>query len=188
MPKDPIDLSDPRAIKAVAHPARWRVIEELYSGRTLTATQAGELCGLTGSAMSYHLRTLERFGLITRAAPPDSTTPADRRERPWRAAGGGLNISPLERTPANQVTARASMANVVESIQRMLLVGPPSTGDAFGTSVTHGRLQLTDEQAKELDERVRQLIEEFEQTEEPAGPDAPPLREFFWLRGNDPSC
>ncbi len=75
-------LSDPKAIRALAHPARLTVIEELYSGRELTATECADLAGLSPSAMSYHLRSLAKAGIVERA---DAT--GDGRERPWRAAG-----------------------------------------------------------------------------------------------------
>ena len=80
-------LSDPKAIRALAHPARLTVIEELYSGRELTATECADLAGLSPSAMSYHLRSLAKAGIIERA---DST--GDGRERPWRAAGSYLKV------------------------------------------------------------------------------------------------
>ncbi|HET6740226.1 MAG TPA: helix-turn-helix domain-containing protein, partial [Kribbella sp.] len=78
--KPVVVITDPQAIRALAHPARQRVIDELYNGRVLTATECAELAGLTPSAMSYHLRALEKWGIIERA---DETT--DGRERPWRA-------------------------------------------------------------------------------------------------------
>src|ERR1700710_2078089 len=85
--RDPVKLTDPKAIRALAHPARLAVIEELYSGRELTATECGEIAGLGPSAMSYHLRSLEKVGIVERA---DSG--GDGRERPWRAAGGYLQV------------------------------------------------------------------------------------------------
>jgi DNA-binding transcriptional ArsR family regulator len=83
----PVVLSDPRDIRALAHPARMAVIEELYSGREMTATECAAIAGLSPSAMSYHLRSLERAGIVTRAEAGD-----DARERPWRAAGGYLQV------------------------------------------------------------------------------------------------
>jgi DNA-binding transcriptional ArsR family regulator len=83
-------LSDPLAIRALAHPARVAVIETLYDRRTpMTATQLGELVGLSGSAMSYHLRSLERFGVVRRADEP-----GDGRERPWVRAAASLSVAP----------------------------------------------------------------------------------------------
>ena len=64
-----VTIEDPQALRALAHPARQRVLEELYVGEVLTATQAAQLCGLTPSAMSYHLRALEKWGVVTRDEP-----------------------------------------------------------------------------------------------------------------------
>src|ERR1700712_2780267 len=86
-PADRVVLRDPRAIKALAHPARLAVIDEFFSGRKLTATECAEISGLSASAMRYHLRALEKWGTIRRS---DSTE--DGRERPWEAAGHGLRI------------------------------------------------------------------------------------------------
>src|SRR3954454_13101630 len=84
-------LRDPRAIKALAHPARLAVIEEFFAGRRLTATECGEIAGLSASAMSYHLRALEKWGIVRR-----SEATIDGRERPWEAAGRGLVVDSVE--------------------------------------------------------------------------------------------
>src|ERR1700704_5844802 len=84
-------LRDPRAIKALAHPARLAVIDEFFAGRRLTATECAEIAGLSASAMSYHLRALEKWGIIRR-----SETTGDGRERPWEAAGDRLVVDSAE--------------------------------------------------------------------------------------------
>jgi DNA-binding transcriptional ArsR family regulator len=171
-----LNLSDPAAIKAIAHPARYRLVEELYTGRELTATEAADVCGLTPSAMSYHLRTLERYGLVIRG---EST---DGRERPWRRASDSLGFANTE-GGVSVATAQAVLGNILTSVER-LLRRPHAKGKPFGATVTQGLLRLTDEQATELDRRVSALIEEFEANEAPSGPDEPPTREFFWIRGD----
>lgn len=76
------------AIRAMAHPARMRVIDELYSGNVeRTATELATLVGLSPSAVSYHLRALERAAVIERAPGR-----ADSRERPWRGRGRTIRI------------------------------------------------------------------------------------------------
>src|SRR3954447_9243658 len=85
--KKQLVISDPRAIRALAHPARQVVIDELYDGKVLTATECAELAGLSPSAMSYHLRSLEKYGIVERVE-----SAADGRERPWRAAGRYLQV------------------------------------------------------------------------------------------------
>ncbi len=87
-PPSELRITDPRALRALAHPARQRVLTELFSGEVLTATEAARLCDLTPSAMSYHLRALEKWGIVER----DES--ADGRERPWRATADSINITP----------------------------------------------------------------------------------------------
>ncbi|SDT22968.1 ArsR/SmtB family transcription factor [Actinopolymorpha singaporensis] len=85
-----ITLEDPRAIRALSHPARLTVIDELYGGRVATSTELAELTGLSPSAMSYHLRALADLGIVER-----DESAADGRARPWRAAARALNVSSL---------------------------------------------------------------------------------------------
>ncbi|MET9022023.1 helix-turn-helix domain-containing protein [Actinopolymorpha sp. NPDC004070] len=87
-----ITLEDPRAIRALSHPARLTVIDELYGGRVATSTELAELTGLTPSAMSYHLRALADLGIVER---DESAAATDGRSRPWRAAAKALNVSSL---------------------------------------------------------------------------------------------
>jgi DNA-binding transcriptional ArsR family regulator len=99
---EPVILRDPQAIKALAHPARLAVIDEFFAGRKLTATEAAEIAGLSASAMSYHLRALEKWGFVERAE-----SSGDGRERPWRGvAGGRWSIDAMP----DQVTAQATHA------------------------------------------------------------------------------
>lgn len=88
-PDRTVHITDAQAIRAIAHEARQRVIDVLFtdSGRAFTATELAELTELTPSAMSYHLRALERWGVVERA---EST--GDARNRPWRAAGTRLEV------------------------------------------------------------------------------------------------
>ena len=94
-PRRPVELTDPRAIRALAHAARLAVIEELYSGRELTATECAAIAGVSPSTMSYHLRSLEKAGIVERAERS-----ADGRERPWRRAGTYLKIDAGDSTMA----------------------------------------------------------------------------------------
>src|SRR4029450_1968676 len=84
-PTGDVRLEDPGALRALAHPARLRVVDELYQGSERTASELAKITGLTPSAMSYHLRALERWGIVERADPRE-----DGRERPWRAPARSL--------------------------------------------------------------------------------------------------
>src|SRR4051794_14148607 len=78
-------LGDPRALAAISHPARARIVDELYAGQRMTASELAPMLGLSASAASYHLRTLARWGLVRRiGGRPDA------RERPYERAADRL--------------------------------------------------------------------------------------------------
>jgi hypothetical protein len=78
-------LTDPRELRALAHPLRLALLDLLMSFGEQTAAGCARAVGSTTSNCSYHLRALGRAGFVVRA---DS---ADGRERPWRATATGLS-------------------------------------------------------------------------------------------------
>jgi DNA-binding transcriptional ArsR family regulator len=74
-----IELSDPAALRALAHPIRIRLVALLRREGALTASEAARRLGESSGSTSYHLRQLERFGLVEEAGD------ARGRQRPWRA-------------------------------------------------------------------------------------------------------
>lgn len=83
-----LTITDPKVMRALAHPARLAIVEHLMSGATGTATELAAVCGLSPSATSYHLRALARFGLVEEAPGR-----GDARERVWRSSARGLNVN-----------------------------------------------------------------------------------------------
>src|SRR6185312_5330915 len=57
-----LELNDPKAMRALAHPLRWALLEALGHAGTLTATQASEMLGESPANCAFHLRTLARYG------------------------------------------------------------------------------------------------------------------------------
>jgi predicted ArsR family transcriptional regulator len=78
-----VQLTDPRALRAVAHPTRLKLIALLRRFGPLTATQAGERLGESPSGCSFHLRSLAKWGLVEEAGGGRG------RERPWQATANG---------------------------------------------------------------------------------------------------
>src|SRR3954469_13997672 len=74
-----VELTDPRALRALADPARLVLMGLLRRGGPLTATQAGERIGDSAASCSFHLRQLAKYGLVEEAGGGRG------RERPWRA-------------------------------------------------------------------------------------------------------
>jgi hypothetical protein len=71
-------LTDPRALRALAHPIRMSLVGLLRVHGPLTATRAGELLGESSASCSFHLRQLAKYGLVEEAGGGQG------RERPWQ--------------------------------------------------------------------------------------------------------
>lgn len=156
-PAERVVLRDPRAIKALAHPARLAVIDELFAGRRLTATECGEIAGLSASAMSYHLRALEKWGIVRRS---EATT--DGRERPWEAAGHGLTVESAE--PRASAAGEAILVARQLDRQRADILGWISNQDESSapwydsTVIASTVLWLDPAEAKQLSEDIAAAV------------------------------
>ena len=109
MPGNPVELTDPKTMRALAHPARIAIWTHLGMRGSATATECAEIAGLSPSACSYHLRTLARYGL----AEEDPASAADGRERPWRARMLAFNLHDGPGVPpATQLASRLLVENM----------------------------------------------------------------------------
>jgi len=72
-------LSDPRALRAYAHPTRMVLVALLRRDGPHTATQAAKAIGESVASCSFHLRQMAKYGLAEQAGGGRG------REKPWRA-------------------------------------------------------------------------------------------------------
>ena len=75
-----VEVTDVRALRALAHPLRNRLLGRLRLDGPATASQLGRAVGETSGATSYHLRQLEAYGFVEEVEGRGSA-----RERWWRA-------------------------------------------------------------------------------------------------------
>lgn len=178
MPARPevLTITDPRALRAISHPARQRVLIELYSGETLTASEAAEICGLSPSAMSYHLRALEKAGIVERA------TSTDGRERPWRAAARSVDVSSAAHVPgssASHAHLGPWLAELGSGLDRLL--GHAAASDVDRGMASRGRLWLTEQEERELTAALGELWRRFEGRTRKDHPSGAYLMDFYAL-------
>jgi DNA-binding transcriptional ArsR family regulator len=83
-----VEISDPRAMRALAHPVRLAVLTHLQRHGPATATQLAPIVEASPSVTSWHLRHLASFGLVE-----DSDAGSDGRQRWWRAVARGFRFS-----------------------------------------------------------------------------------------------
>lgn len=103
-------ITDPRAMRALAHPARIAILEHLMIDGPATATECAEVAGLSPSACSYHLRALASHGFVEE----DLASAADGRHRPWRARFIGLSV---DDEPGQPMAVRTASRLLMESVQ-----------------------------------------------------------------------
>src|SRR5215203_3586239 len=85
-------VTDVRALRALADPVRYRLLGHLMSAGPQTASECAAVVGASPSNCSYHLRQLARFELVERVPTPQ----ADGRDRPWQPTATGLRMGPAD--------------------------------------------------------------------------------------------
>ena len=88
-------------MRALSHPVRIALIEELTMGGAMTATELGERVGETPTTCSFHLRQLAKYGFVEEAGGGKG------RARPWRMTTLGMSITAPHDDPEAQIAATA---------------------------------------------------------------------------------
>lgn len=105
------EVSDLRALRALAHPFRVKLYELVAREGTLTATQASGLTGESSASCSFHLRQLAKYGFLE-AVPQEGG-----RERPWRRTSA---VNVFDRLADDPDYAGATEAAGLLAAQRLL--------------------------------------------------------------------
>src|SRR5258705_13282349 len=79
--------SSATALRALAHPLRWQLIDLLGREQTATATRCAQLTGESVASCSYHLGILAKYGYIAEAAGGRG------REKPWQLTSFEQSLS-----------------------------------------------------------------------------------------------
>jgi DNA-binding transcriptional ArsR family regulator len=153
-----IELSDPRALRVLAHPTRLRLVGLLRREGPLTATQAGARIGESPASCSFHLRQLARHGLVEEAGGGRG------RERPWRATAMFTSWKATEESAEAAGVLGAVIADRLHEdlaawFQRMPGEAP-AWREAYQLSDTV--LHLTPEELEEVGRRVWEILTPFE--------------------------
>ncbi|WP_367046891.1 helix-turn-helix domain-containing protein [Streptomyces sp. Je 1-332] len=163
-----IRLTDPRALRAYAHPTRMALVGFLRRSGPFTATRAAELTGESVASCSYHLRMLAKYGLVEEA-------PGGRgREKPWQATaqftdwpGYSEDPSVAEASDALSVAvAERYFERAVRAIeQRHRLPRAWREAEQFSDSLLH----LTPEELTGIGERIEAVLQPYEDREKDPG-------------------
>jgi DNA-binding transcriptional ArsR family regulator len=148
-----VRLTDPGAMRALAHPLRLRLLGELRLAGPSTVGMLSETVDESPANVSYHLGTLARHGFVVEV--PERAR--DRRERWWAAAHDTTSRSPVdarddpEQQAASAALRRAILDHYSQTLQAYLEL-EPSLGREWvrGTSSSDSHLHLTATELQEL--------------------------------------
>lgn len=100
--------TDPQTLKALAHPVRLKMLEQLMFHGPATATELAERIGESAPNCSWHLRQLAKYGYI-------EDVPGEHgRQRPYRAVLRGNSWGSSTASPELAVAADAMSEVLVD--------------------------------------------------------------------------
>ena len=155
-----LTVTDPAVLKALAHPVRQRLLNLLSADDVVTATDAAQSVGMTPSAVSHHLRQLEKYGLVVRVDPA-----GDARERPWRMTAATINLDPGSLDVAGRAALDVIVGNQVvelsQRIERHLDADRNAASPGWGpyTGLARTDLWLTEEEVAQLQTDLQGLLD-----------------------------
>ncbi|WP_440104532.1 ArsR/SmtB family transcription factor [Streptosporangium sp. H16] len=167
-------LTDPTAMRALAHPARLAILNRLQAEGPCTATEVAEVVGVTPSAASYHLRMLAKYGFVE-----DAPARGDGRERLWRSSAGGLSVSPdpddgPDVRGAKEFLIKALREQAADEVSRAMENLERESREWREAALFNRAVLLVDaEELKALNERIDELLAPYKTTVR-GREDAPP--------------
>lgn len=157
------ELRDPKVLRALSHPVRLRLLEELVTSGPATATELANRIGESPANCSWHLRQLARYDLVEEAGGGTG------RQRPWKFVLQSLHIPDREATDeAEFATASAALSEVLmgreldawRAWQDALQHEAPEWAEASFSSTSTG-IWLTAEELADFQRQLRALVDNF---------------------------
>jgi hypothetical protein len=150
-------MTDPKAIRALAHPVRMALLELLAHLGTVTATQASDVLGESPANCAFHLRTLAKYGFVEEAGGGRG------RERPWRRTHVGLSMDSEQAGP-ELATAVLELETMLTALlfdrARANLAARASWPEPWRAELgaSESICYLTPSEAHQLEEGMRDLV------------------------------
>jgi DNA-binding transcriptional ArsR family regulator len=150
-----VEISDPKAIRALAHPLRLDLLDLLVATGPATAAQCGRILGVSQASCSFHLRQLAKYGFVEDAGPG-----SDRRERQWRMPDPRLRLTGGDAVARqlHQVVVERAMHEILDYAARADADNPDLRG--FGGPIG-GVAVLSAAEAAEIRAKWKELLEPY---------------------------
>ena len=146
-------------MRAVADDLRRRIVDSL-SARAMTVTQLGDLLGIAPAKAHYHVRELERVGLVRLVMTREK---GGVLEKYYRTIAKVLTVSPdvLQMVPADDAVAviegvmRSQMTAYLDAVRRTMRTKRMGEDIVFFTT---GSLWMTNDEWAEAAKRMEELL------------------------------
>jgi DNA-binding transcriptional ArsR family regulator len=182
-PYGDFEVTDPQAMRALAHPVRLAALSWLQKNGPATATQLSEHVGASPSVTSWHLRHLASFGLVVDGPPPSGT---DRRQRWWSAVSRGFRIAmpdTAEGLEAGRLLQAQMMKQALEAAQHWIAETEPQLDPEWARVAlsANTRLEVTPAEAEAIETAIEQVLAPYVQRRD-AGETSDGARSVRYLR------
>jgi predicted ArsR family transcriptional regulator len=154
------NITDPKALRALAHPLRWKLIEFIGREGTATATQCAEETGESVANCSYHLNTLAKYAYVEKAEGGQG------REKPWRLVDQRTSITDFGVDKETEIAARAASSafldHAVTQIRERQLTAslePDEWRAVLGVSNSNDF--MTPAEVSEITEMINELMNKY---------------------------
>jgi DNA-binding transcriptional ArsR family regulator len=160
-PLGDFEVTDPSAMRAMAHPVRLAILTHLQRHGPATATQLSSVVGASPSVTSWHLRHLATFKLVK-----DWDGGHDGRERWWQTVARGFRFD-LPTGDEGQgayrmLSAQFFRANLSHAQQWFAEVEPDLEYEWRSRSgVSNTRVVLTLEELAQIENEIEKLLAPF---------------------------
>jgi hypothetical protein len=164
--KERWEIRDAKALRAMAHPLRMRLLEVVGREGAATATLCAQETGESVANCSYHLKTLAKYGYLEEAEGGQG------REKPWRLVHAGRSWDTWRMDTEEGVRAAEAADNAFLEYEFELIrerkesqsAEPEEWREAVGGSNTS--VYLTATEAAELRQNMWQLLKPFKERNE----------------------
>ena len=158
------NIDDPRYVKALSHPLRVRILA-LLEERTASPVELAAWLGATLGTVAYHVRTLERIGLIELIR---ETRVRGAVEHHYRAKERP-SVSDEAWAAAPPIVKQAAVSASLETIGAYARAASAAGGFDHGNShLSRTALQLDDRGLNELSRACLRLLAQVDRIEEAA--------------------
>ncbi|MEU8825785.1 winged helix-turn-helix transcriptional regulator [Streptomyces sp. NPDC048636] len=156
---EPRKRATPQDLRALTHPLSWRILR-LCLEKSQTNQQLAQRLGVSPATLLRRMRALTDAGFLTVEPPRQGEHGA--WERPYRATGATWRLD--LGTDADQLTGQIDLA-IVDAHRAELIESGPNPSRHTRREILH----LDATTRTELDQRIDDLLDEFQNRSTPDG-------------------